>query len=132
MKLAAFAFAWVLAGCAAPQPPGPQLPPPAPETAPGPGSAATAGQLGMGTPMPGGEMLGGSMNRSPGMRLGTMDAFALCNLSRQIGNARTPGERQALLDRVMPDMPPDERERHVNMMQQRCDGPANAAPGGSR
>jgi hypothetical protein len=121
MKLAAFALGCLLAGCATEQQEGPQAPPPAPETTPGPGSATTAGQLGIGTPAPGGDTMGGSMNRSPGARMANMDALAMCSLSRQIGNARTPGERQALLERAMPDMSPELREQHVQMMQQRCD-----------
>jgi hypothetical protein len=134
MKLGAFALACLLAGCASEQSAGP---PPAPATMPGPGSAGQAGEVGMGTPRPGGCAMGGSMRgggmmggmgQGSGAGMATMDQMAMCDLSRQIGNARTPEEREELLARVMPNMAPEVRERHVQMMRQRCDGRANAPP----
>jgi hypothetical protein len=130
MKLIALALAAagiagaMLAGCAsqpadsqAQQPPVPQSPAPVP----GPGSAARAGELGMGTPVTGGDSANaGSMMRSPTARMSTEDALAMCDLNQQIKDAKTPEERQALVERMLPKMSPQERERHLQMMQERC------------
>jgi hypothetical protein len=130
MKLIAHALAAagiagaMLAGCAS-QPADSQaqrpteLRPVAP--VPGPGSAARAGELGMGTPVTGGDSAdAGSMMRTPTTRMSTEDALAMCDLNQQIKDAKTPEERQALVERVLPNMTSQERERHVQMMQERC------------
>jgi hypothetical protein len=114
----------VLAGCASHHANTQEQPPPipqAPAAVAGPGSAASAGQVGMGTPVTGGDAANaGSMMRTPTARMSTEDALAMCNLNQQIAEANTPEERQTLVERVLPNMSPQERERHVRMMQERC------------
>jgi hypothetical protein len=114
----------VLAGCASQRADSQEQVPPiqqAPAAIPGPGSAASAGQVGMGTPVTGGDAgNAGSMMRTPTARMSTEDALAMCDLNRQIAEAKTPEERQALVERVLPKMSPEERERHVQMMRERC------------
>jgi hypothetical protein len=58
-----------------------------------------------------------------------MDALAMCDLSRKLQDAKTPGERQALLEKSMPNMAPQERERHAQMMRQLCNEHPPASPG---
>jgi hypothetical protein len=136
MRLAAFALAAgvagaTLGGCASsPSEQQPAIPPPA-SAVPGPGSAATAGGVGLGTPMTGGDtMTSGSMTGTPDSRLSGMDLLAMCDLNRQISQAKTPEARQALIERVLPNTSPEVRERHLQLMQQRCDGTfAPASPG---
>jgi hypothetical protein len=128
MKFIALAAAGIaaaaLAGCASQRAGSQEQPPPiqqAPAAVPGPGSAASAGQVGMGTPVTGGDTANaGSMMRTPTARMSTEDALAMCDLNRQIVDAKTPEERQALVERVLPKMSPQERERHVQMMRERC------------
>jgi hypothetical protein len=128
MKLIALALAAagiaVLAGCATHPPATLTQPPPLPQAAapvPGPGSAASSGQIGMGTPSSGGDTaMEGSMMRTPTARMSTEDALAMCDLNKQVKDAKTPEERQALVQRVLPGMSPEERERHLRMMQERC------------
>jgi hypothetical protein len=128
MKLIAPALAAagiaVLAGCASHPADTQTQPPPllqAPAPIPGPGSAASSGEVGMGTPSTGGDAaMAGSMMRTPTARMSTEDALALCDLNRQIKDAKTPEERQALVQRVLPGMTPQEREHHLRMMQERC------------
>jgi hypothetical protein len=121
--LAAAAIA-VLAGCASHPPDTQTQPPPLPQAAapvPGPGSAAASGQVGMGTPSSGGDAaMSRSMMRTPTARMSTEDALAMCDLNQQFKDAKTPEERQALVERVLPGMSPQERERHLKMMQERC------------
>jgi hypothetical protein len=118
----------LLAGCTSHRPPDhgalehpPEPPLQSAAPVPGPGSAATAGQVGMGTPVTGGDAANaGSMMRTPGTRMSTEDALAMCNLNRNIRDAKTPQEREALVARIWPHMSPEERERHVRMMQEHC------------
>jgi hypothetical protein len=113
-----------LVGCASQRADSQEQAPPipqAPAAVAGPGSAASAGQVGMGTPVIGGDTANaGSMMRMPTARMSTEDALAMCDLNRQIAEANTPEERQALVERVLPKMSPQERERHVQMMRERC------------
>jgi len=83
------------------------------QTAPPPhrGADASAGSSGTG---------GMASASSAGEKAGIGSWFGMCELSRQIKNARTPAERQALIDQVMPDMPQDSRDRHLRMMRQNC------------
>jgi hypothetical protein len=46
--------------------------------------------------------------------------YEMCELDQQIMSARTPAERQAIIEQAMPNMPQESRERHLQMMQQRC------------
>jgi hypothetical protein len=48
------------------------------------------------------------------------DRYEMCKLNQRIRSARTPEERQAIVEQAMPDMPQDSRERHLRMMQQSC------------
>lgn len=45
---------------------------------------------------------------------------AMCTLNQRLQQARTPEERQAILAEAMPGMLPEERERHLLMMQRHC------------
>ena len=46
--------------------------------------------------------------------------YAMCGVVRRIADAPTPEERQALIEKIMPDMSPASRERHLRMMGARC------------
>jgi hypothetical protein len=50
----------------------------------------------------------------------TADQVAMCELNRRITSARTPQERQAMLDQYLPGMSPEARARRLQMMQERC------------
>ncbi|HJV03478.1 MAG TPA: hypothetical protein VJ752_23280 [Burkholderiaceae bacterium] len=45
---------------------------------------------------------------------------AMCDLNGRMMAARTPEERQALQERYMQGMSPEMRERHMEMMRERC------------
>jgi hypothetical protein len=77
---------------------------------PGPGSAAAAGQVGMGP-----ALMGTTIEGS-----GSVSLAATCELYRSVETAKTPEDRQALIEHYMPGMSPEMRERHLQMMRQRC------------
>lgn len=90
----------------------------------GPGSAAAAGSVGMGTPLTDGpgSMTGGGMSGATGSMPGPgrADAAKMCQVQRNISGAKSPEERQALMDQYMPGMSPQMREQHLQMMQEMC------------
>jgi hypothetical protein len=106
MKAILLLLAGVLAGCQSWQARAPaQAHPPAHRgPATGAGSGGTAGSTGSGT----------------GEEPGAGDQRAMCEMSRRIMGARTPAERQALMDQNMPGMSPELREQHLRMMLQQC------------
>jgi len=46
--------------------------------------------------------------------------YAMCGVVRRIADAPTPEDRQALIDKLMPGMPPASRDRHLRKMGARC------------
>jgi hypothetical protein len=99
----------------------------APMAQPGPGSAAAASEVGAGAGMMGGApspMMGGSAAGAVGSGRG--NAEAMCELQRRITAARTPEERQALMERYLPGMSQSMQERHLARMQQLCNGQPDA------
>jgi len=71
-------------------------------------SAGASGSAGAGTAAGSGEHMG---------MQGHQD---MCSMHQQMMSARTPEERQAMMEQAMPGMPREERERHLQMMQQMC------------
>jgi len=55
-----------------------------------------------------------------GEHMGMQGHQDMCTLHQQMMSAHTPEERQAMMEQAMPGMPREERERHLQMMQQRC------------
>jgi hypothetical protein len=106
MKATLLLLAGVLAGCQSWQERAPaQVHPPAHRgSATGAGSSGATGSTGSGT----------------GEETGRGDQRATCDTSRRIMGARTPAERQALMDQNMPDMSPELREQHLQMMLRQC------------
>jgi len=51
---------------------------------------------------------------------GSADEMGMCELHRRIMSARTPAERQALMEQYMPGMSADMRMQHMQMMRDRC------------
>jgi hypothetical protein len=49
-----------------------------------------------------------------------LDQQSMCELQRRVSAARTPEERQALLEQAMPGMTPETQERHLQMMRESC------------
>jgi hypothetical protein len=105
MKTILFLLAGALAGCQSWQARAPDQTnaPPYGGAGAGAGSSGTTGSTSSGT--------GGQ----PGM-----DQYAMCEMNRRIMGARTPEERQALMDRNMPGVSPELREQHLQMMREQC------------
>jgi hypothetical protein len=51
---------------------------------------------------------------------GTADLQTMCSMYRNMANARTPEERQAMMDQHMRQMSPEMQQRHMQMMGERC------------
>lgn len=66
-----------------------------------------------GSPSTGGSASAGATGSAQGQR-------GMCDLHHQVMAARTREERQALLDQTMHGMSPEMRERHMQMMWERC------------
>lgn len=47
-----------------------------------------------------------------------MDMQAMCDVHDKMMRAKTPEERQAIMDEYMKNMPPEMRQQHMQMMQQ--------------
>jgi hypothetical protein len=106
MKAILLLLAGALAGCQSWQAGAPAQthPPPHRGVGAGAGPSGTMGSTGSGT----------------GEEPGIGDQHAMCEMSRRIMGARTPEERQALMDQNMPGMSPELREQHVQMMSEQC------------
>ncbi|MES2757079.1 MAG: hypothetical protein V4693_06865 [Pseudomonadota bacterium] len=87
----AIVAALVLAACAAPQEPGHRLHHPDSAAAPG-----ASGGMAM---------------------MGTKDMQAMCEMHKKMMSAKTPAERQALMDERMKSMSPEMMEKHKAMME---------------
>jgi hypothetical protein len=73
--------------------------------------AGTSGAMGSGTASGAGQGTHG---------LGKGNWYGMCEMQRQIADAPTPDERQALVEKLMPGMSQEAREQHLQMMQERC------------
>ena len=62
----------------------------------------------------------GSGTAAGGEHMGMQGHQDMCSMHQQMMSARTPEERQAMMEQAMPGMPREERERHLQMMQQMC------------
>lgn len=63
---------------------------------------------------------GAMMERSSGGAMGMMDKESTCSMYKNMMSARTPAERQAMMDERMKGMSPEMQQRHLEMMQQQC------------
>jgi hypothetical protein len=75
--------------------------------------ATGAGTTGRQDGMMGGQ--GGMMGQG-----GQMDMKSRCDMHERMKNARTSQERGAMMNETMKNMTPEMRQRHVEMMEQRC------------
>lgn len=95
----------------------------APTTVPNPtGTSAQSSMLG--GPMKEGHAGCGMMDACREARPGGMphmDKESMCALYRSMRDAPTGRERQAMMERNMQGMPPEMRERHMEMMRQQCE-----------
>jgi hypothetical protein len=82
--------------------------PSGPMRGPGSSSGSTGGSGSTGS---------GSEQMASGM---TGDQAAMCELNRRIASARSPAERQAMMDLYLPGMTAEMREQHLKMMGERC------------
>jgi len=105
MKAKLVLVATLLTACQSWQAHTPERPPPDRGVGMGAGSSGSAGS---GTAAGSGEHMG---------MQGHQD---MCKLHQQMMSARSPEERQAIMEQAMPDMPQESRERHLQMMQQMC------------
>jgi hypothetical protein len=55
-----------------------------------------------------------------GEKAGVGSWYGMCALNQRIMSARTPDERQFIIEQVMPNMSAEERDQHLRMMQQSC------------
>lgn len=77
------------------------------------GSEAT-GSAGGGSGVSGSSSAGAAASGAP------LDQQSMCELQRRVSAARTPEERQALLEQAMPGMTEETREQHLQMMRESC------------
>ncbi|CAM3797179.1 hypothetical protein [Bordetella bronchialis] len=49
-----------------------------------------------------------------------MDKKSMCDMHRQMMNAKSPAERQGIIDERMQGMPSDARQTHLQMMDEQC------------
>jgi len=53
-------------------------------------------------------------------QMGVADQETLCSTYRRMMAARTPEERQAMMDQPMRSMSPEMQQRHLQMMAEQC------------
>lgn len=53
-------------------------------------------------------------------QMSSMDMQAMCDMHRKMMGAKTPEERQAMMDDRMKTMSPEMMQRHMQMMEQQC------------
>lgn len=63
---------------------------------------------------------GTMMGPSSGGSMGEMDKQSMCDMYTRMMNARTPEERQAMMNENMKNMSPQMREQRMEMMRQQC------------
>lgn len=88
------------------------------------GAAGAAGGLssepGIGSSSPAGRDSSGTSGAA-GSTGAPLDQQSMCELQRRVMAARTPDERQALMEQAMPGMSQEARERHMQMMGESCE-----------
>jgi len=84
-----------------------------PHHAAGTAAAGTSGSAGSGTASGSGSAYGGET-------AGIDKWQEMCAQSRRIMSAPTPEARQAMMEQAMPDIAPEMRERHLEMMRKSC------------
>jgi hypothetical protein len=107
MKAILVLLVGALTACQPWQPHSPDQQPPPPHRGAGTG-AGSSGAAGSGTASGSGD------------EAGMHSRHDMCALNQRIMGARNPEERQAIVEQVMPNMSQEARERHLDMMQQRC------------
>jgi hypothetical protein len=107
MKAILLLVAGTLAACQPWQARAPDHNPPPPHRGVGTG-AGSSGSAGSGT---------GAGN---GHVMGKDSWYGMCALNQRLMDARTAEERQAIAEQAMPNMSQESRERHLLMMQRRC------------
>ena len=113
MKTMLVLIAGMLVGCQSWQARAPEHGPP-PHRGMGAG-AGPSGAMGSGTASGMGR---GMHGMGTGMSNGNW--YGMCEMQKRIAEAHTPEERQALVEKFMPGMSPEARERHLHMMQEHC------------
>ena len=76
-------------------------------------AAGTSGSAGSGTASGAGAPYGGET-------AGISTWQQMCAQNRRIMSAPTPEARQAMMEQAMPDIAPEMRERHLEMMRKGC------------
>jgi hypothetical protein len=106
MKAMLILLAGTLTACQSWQSSTPDHHPPPPHRGAGTGAgfSGSAGQTGSGI----------------GEREAASSLYGMCAMNQEIMNARTPEQRQAILERDMPNMSQEMREQHLEMMRQEC------------
>lgn len=85
------------------------------------GSHAGCGMMGAGAAgnRPGCATMGDSKAAGPGA-VQPVDQATMCSMYRGMQDAPDDPVRQAMMDRLMPGMPPETRRQHMEMMRQQC------------
>ena len=110
MLVLLFPLAVALTACQSGQMRAPEESPPHRDAAT---AAGTSGSAGSGTASGSGSAYGGET-------AGIDKWQDMCAQSRRIMNAPTPEARQAMMEQAMPDISPDMRERHLELMRKSC------------
>jgi hypothetical protein len=85
------------------------------------GAGGMSSEPGIGTSGAAGRDSSGSTGSAGAASSGApLDQQSMCELQRRVTAARTPEERQALLEQAMPGMSPETQQRHLQMMSQSC------------
>lgn len=53
-------------------------------------------------------------------QMGMMESGAMCDMHEKLMSAKTPGQRQAMMDDRMKDMSQQMRQKNLEMMQEQC------------
>ena len=113
MLVLSFPLAVALTACQSGQMRAPEESPPHRDAATA--AAGTSGSAGSGTASG-----SGSGSAYGGETAGIDKWQEMCAQSRRITSAPTPEARQAMLEQAMPDISPEMRERHLEMMRKSC------------
>ena len=113
MLVLLFPLAVALTACQSGQMRAPEESPPHHDAATA--AAGTSGSAGSGTASG-----SGSGSAYGGETAGVDKWQEMCAQSRRIMSAPTPEARQAMMEQAMPDISPEMRERHLEMMRKGC------------
>jgi hypothetical protein len=111
MLVLLFPLAVALTACQSGQMRAPEQSPPHRDAATA--AAGTSGSAGTGTASGSGAPYGGET-------AGIARWQEMCAQTRRIMSAPTPEARQAMMDQAMPEISPEMRERHLEMMRKGC------------